>query len=384
LKKTFDHKIFDQVKNLPENWDVFSVDTIFLSSRYLKVLEDSAPKNMQCFYVAIYHDKTIVGIAIAQFLDGNQLESFGDRDQCLKTFARNFTFKNFSSHILFIGNNMLTGQNAFSFSSEINTVEALKELKKASQAIEQQLKSQGKKVHLISMKDFTSSQLPQFEAADFSSFYRFEIQPNMVFEIQPHWHSMDDYVANLTKKYRDQYKRARKKAIDIDKRKLDFEEISQLETTIYDLYLHVAKNAPFNTFLLQKNHFSTLKKQLDHDFLFYGYFLNGALIGFNTLIKNGSTMDTYFLGYDEKMQRETMLYLNMLYDMIGYSIKKKFKKIIFGRTALEIKSSVGAEPEQMFGYIKHSNPLLQWQMPRIFNTLQPAINWQKRNPFKIE
>jgi hypothetical protein len=95
-------------------------------------------------------------------------------------------------------------------------------------------------------------------------------------------------------------------------------------------------------------------------------------------------MDTYFLGYDEKMQRETMLYLNMLYDMIGYSIKKKFKKIIFGRTALEIKSSVGAEPEQMFGYIKHSNPLLQWQMPRIFNSLQPAINWQKRNPFKKE
>lgn len=382
LKKTFDHKIFDQVKNLPENWDVFAVENIFLSRNYLNVLEISAPENMQCFHVAFYHDEIIVGIAIAQFLDGNQLETFGDRDQCLKTFARNFTFKNFSSQILFIGNNMLTGQNAFSFSSEINTVEALKELKKASQTIEKQLKSQGKKVHLISMKDFTSSQLPQFEAADFSSFYRFEIQPNMVFEIQPHWHSMDDYIADLTKKYRDQYKRARKKAIDIDKRKLDFEEILGLETTIYDLYLHVAKNAPFNTFLLQKNHFSSLKQYLDLDFLFYGYFINGELIGFNTLIKNGATMDTYFLGYDEKMQREKMLYLNMLYDMIGYSIKKKFKKIIFGRTALEIKSSVGAVPETMFGYIKHSNPLLQWQMPRIFNSLQPTITWQKRNPFK--
>ena len=72
----------------------------------------------------------------------------------------------------------------------------------------------------------------------------------------------------------------------------------------------------------------------------------------------------------------------MLYDMIGYSIKKKFKKIIFGRTALEIKSSIGAEAEPMFGYIKHSNPLLQWQMPRVFNSLQPKIDWQPRNPFK--
>ena len=74
----------------------------------------------------------------------------------------------------------------------------------------------------------------------------------------------------------------------------------------------------------------------------------------------------------------------MLYDMIGYSIKKRFKKIIFGRTALEIKSSVGAKPETMFGYIKHSNPILQSQMPRIFNSLQPIVSWQIRNPFKAD
>ncbi len=382
MKKTFDHKIFDQVKNLPENWDVFSVDTIFLSSRYLKVLEDSAPKNMQCFYVAIYEFEILVGIAIAQFLDGNQMESFGDRDKCMKTFFRNVAFKNFSSQILFVGNNMLTGQNAFSFSTSTDAREALKELRTASQLIEQRLKKQGKKVHLTSFKDFTAEQLPLFNTTDFSAFYEFQIQPNMVFDIQPHWLSMEDYVTDLTKKYRDQYKRAQKKAIDIEKRKLDFKEISSLETTIYELYLHVAKNAPFNTFLLSENHFSSLKEHLEHDFLFYGYFLNGELIGFNTLIKNGETMDTYFLGYDEKLQREKMLYLNMLYDMIGYSIKKRFKKIIFGRTALEIKSSVGAVPETMFGYIKHSNPLLQWQMPRIFNSLQPTIIWQTRNPFK--
>jgi hypothetical protein len=163
---------------------------------------------------------------------------------------------------------------------------------------------------------------------------------------------------------------------------LDLNEILQCEEKIYDLYFHVAKNAPFNTFLLSKNHFSSLKRHLNTDFLFYGYFLNGALIGFNTLIKNGDAMDTYFLGYDETIQREKMLYLNMLYDMIAYSIKKKYKKIIFGRTALEIKSSVGAAPENMFGYVKHNNPLIHWQMPLIFNALQPKTDWTKRNPFK--
>ena len=382
MEKTFHHTIVDKTKDLPEHWDNFAGQNIFLSRNYLCVLEESAPLNMQCYFIAIYENHKLAGTAIAQFLDGNLLESFGDRDRCLKTFFRNFAFKNFSSQILFIGNNMLTGQNAYSFSSTTKSVEALIELKKASQVLEQRLKSQGKKVHLISFKDFTEDQLPLFNQANFSAFYRFQIQPNMVFEIHENWHSIDDYINDLNKKYRDQYKRARKKAIDIEKRKLDLNGIRAHESVIYELYYHVAKSAPFNTFLLQKNHFSSLKRNLNHDFLFYGYFLNGQLIGFNTLIKNGETMDTYFLGYNENIQREKMLYLNMLYDMIGYSIKKKFKKIVFGRTALEIKSSIGAESQAMFGFIKHQNPLLQWQMPRVFNSLQPKVDWQKRNPFK--
>lgn len=384
LKQQLHHNIITKVIDLPKNWDDFAVDTLFLSRSYLLVLEESAPRNMQCFFIAIYEAERLIGIAIAQYLDGTQMESFGNRDQCFKTFVRNFAFKNFSSQILFIGNNMLTGQNAFSFSPNSNTVEALGELKKASVTIKKQLLREGKKIHLTSFKDFPEHQSSLFEKVDFTNFYRFQIQPNMVFDIKENWHSVDDYVNDLTKKYRDQYKRARKKAVDIEKRKLDLQEIINFEEKIYDLYLHVANNATFNTFLLHENHFSSLKRNLNHNFLFYGYFLNGELIGFNTLIKNGEDMDTYFLGYDDKMQREKMLYLNMLYDMIGYSIKKRFKKIIFGRTALEIKSSVGAKPETMFGYIKHSNPILQSQMPRIFNSLQPIVSWQIRNPFKAD
>lgn len=382
LKNNFHHIIFDKLENLPYNWDDLAVDNIFLSTNYLQVLQESAPLNMQCFYIGVFSNAELVGIAIAQFLDGNQMKTFGSRDKCVKTFVRNFFFKNFSSQVLFIGNNMLTGQNAYSFSASTIKIDALCELKKASQELEQKIKSEEGTLHLTSFKDFTAQDEQLFEAVDFSAFYQFNIQPNMVFEIKEHWQSMDDYVNALTKKYRDQYKRARKKATAIEKRKLTFEEILASENVIFDLYLHVAENAPFNTFLLQRNHFSSLKRNLGIDFLFYGYFLDGQLIGFNTLIKNGAAMDTYFLGYDNEMQREKMLYLNMLYDMIGYSIKKKFKKIIFGRTALEIKSSVGAVPQSMFGYIKHSNPILQWQMPRIFNSLQPKVDWNTRNPFK--
>jgi hypothetical protein len=144
----------------------------------------------------------------------------------------------------------------------------------------------------------------------------------------------------------------------------------------------VAKNAHFNTFFLAKNHFRTLKEILKNKFLFYGYFLDEKLIGFNTIIKNRDVMDTYFLGYDQNIQREKMLYLNMLYDMIAYSINKGFKEIIFARTALEIKSAVGAKPQEMFGYMKHSNPILDTFIEKLFCYLEPVVVWRERNPFK--
>ena len=93
-------------------------------------------------------------------------------------------------------------------------------------------------------------------------------------------------------------------------------------------------------------------------------------------------MDTYFLGYDESIQREKMLYLNMLYDMIAYSINKGFKEIVFARTALEIKSSVGAKPIKMYGFMEHSNPIFNYCLPKIFRYLEPETIWQERNPFK--
>lgn len=266
---------------------------------------------MICHFIGIFNDSQLVGIVLTQFLFTEKLESFGERDQCLKTSVRNFAFKNFASHVLFVGNNMLTGQNAFIFVSDIKQSIALKTLHKAINQLKKNLKASGRKVHITSIKDFTATEIIPLQN-EFKNNYTFSTQPNMVFEIHKDWASEQDYINALSKKYRDQYKRARKKADGIVKQKMSLADIKKYEDVIYDLYFHVAKNAPFNTFFLARNHFSFFKEIMKDDFLFYGYFLEEKLIGFNTLIKNGSAMDTYFLGYDETIQREKMLYLNML------------------------------------------------------------------------
>uniref|UniRef100_UPI00404A919D GNAT family N-acetyltransferase n=1 Tax=Flavobacterium sp. TaxID=239 RepID=UPI00404A919D len=151
---------------------------------------------------------------------------------------------------------------------------------------------------------------------------------------------------------------------------------------MHTLYLHVVNQASFNTFVLDENHFTNLKIHLQDDFLVYGYFEGEQLIGFNTLIKNGNVMETYFLGYDPDFQREKMLYLNMLYDMVAFSLNKGFQQINFGRTALEIKSSVGAEAVPLFGFMQHQSGFVQKCIPKLFDFIDPEVSWQKRNPFK--
>lgn len=382
MNSNYSFKIYFSAKELPENWNNYAEQNIFLSQNYLKALEISAPKNMICHFIGLFQEEELVGIVVTQFLDLNKLDSFGERDKCIKTAVRNIAFKNFCSHVLVIGNNMLTGQNAYSFSNKIDTIEALKTIKKATTQLKKILNDKGLKVHATTFKDFTKEEIPNFLSAGFDDSYQFSTQPNMIFRVPDNWKSEQDYIDDLTKKYRDQYKRARKKASGIEKRKMDLSDIIKQEDIIYDLYYHVAKNAHFNTFFLTKNHFRTLKEVLKDQFLFYGYFLDEKLIGFNTIIKNGKVMDTYFLGYDDTIQREKMLYLNMLYDIVAYSINKGYKEIVFARTALEIKSSIGAQPQEMFGFIKHNNPIIDLAIEKIFCYLDPEVIWQERNPFK--
>ena len=382
MNTAYSFEIYNSTAHLPENWDDLAVSTVFLSKKYLQVLQDSSPENMICHFIGIFDYENLVGIALSQFLDLNALESFGERDKCIKTAVRNIIFRNFASHVLVIGNNMLTGQNSFALSSTIDNKEAMQTLHRATSELKKIFKSKGIKIHITTYKDFDKEEIKNFDIPEFKNDYQFSTQPNMVFSINENWQSEQDYIDSLSKKYRDQYKRARKKAALIEKRKLHLEDIIALEDTIYELYFHVAKNAPFNTFFLPKNHFRVFKEIFKDKFLFYGYFINEKLIGFNTLIKNGEVMDTYFLGYDESIQREKMLYLNMLYDMIAYSINKNFKEIIFARTALEIKSSVGAKPVKMFGLMDHSSKIVNIYLPKIFKYLEPETVWQERNPFK--
>jgi hypothetical protein len=370
----YSHTIFDIAANLPEQWDHVANGNTFLQRSYLAVLEKAAPKYMACRFIAVFKNGQLEGIGVVQFIDFSSIQTFGSRDNKLKNGIRTFFFKLFSSRVLFVGNNMLTGENTFSKKQDPDWLQefaiAIHDLEKVFSP------------HLTIWKDFYFDNALSLKNKPIRNAYLFSAQPNMILEISKDWHTAADYINQFTKKYRDQYKRARKKAMGVEKISLSFTDLVAHEKEIYELYLNVAQKAPFNTFFLPENHFSIMKKEMGDQILINGYFLNKKLIGFSTMILNGPYADTYFLGYHEHYQKEHMLYLNMLYDMIETAINIKSKKIVLARTAMEIKSSVGALPYEMFGFMKHRNFLLNRLLPILFNFFEPKQRWQQRHPFK--
>jgi predicted N-acyltransferase len=369
------HQIYQSTAELPAQWNEVAQSSIFLQTDFLRALEESRPTNLTISYVGIFQDTELVAVAFIQQIDLNQLETFGVRDSGLKIIIRDFLFKNYAGKLLIVGNNMLTGQHAIACRPDISQASILTYLK-------ERVCKEYSDQHLEIFKDFPEEELPNFADSSFDKSLRFTSQPSMFLTLSEDWKKEKDYVDALSKKYRDQYKRARKKAEGIEKRQLELPEILELESRIYDLYAHVARNAPFNTFFLAKNHFSSLKKNMGESFRFFAYFKEGKLIGFNTLFQHDELLETYFLGYDPSIQKEKMLYLNMLYDMVGCAIVNGFKHIQFGRTAMEIKSSIGAVPVNMYGLMEHNTPLINRFLDKIFRFLEPEVSWIQRHPFK--
>ncbi len=215
-----------------------------------------------------------------------------------------------------------------------------------------------------------------------NNLYKVQVQPNMVFKIADTWKKTDDYISAFNKKYRRRYRTARKKSINLNYKALDTEYLKDNSKAIFSLYETVSDNARVNSFKLQEDHFYQLKIHLKDNFKVFGVFLKEELVGFYTLILNDKILETYFLGYNKTLQHQHQMYLNMLFNMASFGIENGFKTIVYARTAMEIKSSIGAKPHTMHIYLNHTNNFIaNTVLKGIVKYMNPMRKWEERHPF---
>lgn len=378
--------IYKSHKTLPNGWEQLVSHDIFLQINYLKAVEEASPSNISWYYVGIFKSEKLVGVAIVQRVQLYVEDIFRNhKDSCFKERLKHYISKILKGNVLVLGNLMHTGQHGLFYKEEtISQKEFIDILFEALYQLKNEIKSSsGKRIRTFIFKDYFEDDTIHLDAETFASqqFHKVSVQPNMIMTIKANWTRFEDYQTSLTKKYRSRLKTARKKAVKITKKELNLEDVKHDSETLFKLYKNVSDNAKINTFILPENHFYSLKKFLKDDFKVFGYYLNDELIGFYTLIINKDVLETYFLGYSSDHQYNNQMYLNMLYDMAQFAIDSKMKHIIYARTAMEIKSSVGAEPEGMVMYMKHTNKFLNAILKTIFSLMNPSQQWEERHPF---
>jgi predicted N-acyltransferase len=211
----------------------------------------------------------------------------------------------------------------------------------------------------------------------------FIIEPNMVLDMDPKWKTFDDYLASMHSKYRVRARKALSCSLDLVRQSFNENQIAEHKDALYRLYQNVAEKSGFNLVNLNVNYLLALKKIFQEDFTLDVYLLDGKIVAFYTTIRNGEELEAHFLGFDQSLVRDHQIYLNILYDIVKIGIEKRVHKIVYARTALEIKSSVGARAHEMYCYMRHPNAFSNKFVAPILAYLKPNHeDWVPRQPFK--
>ena len=376
---------FKGIQNGADSWDQLPDNqNLFLSKGYFALLDELELPDVETGFAIFSHaDHGTFGVVLQAF-SFNPNEQMGKLDQneqygALRTLAgkaKQVLADVLRFRVLSLGQLLLTGDHALRGALDLPAAELAQVLAEGSEAI---AKDWPERLHGIMIKDMPLAEHPKTHR-----FHALPVQPNMVLQVREDWKNFDDYLAAMSSKYRVRVRRARKKGKELVRQEMELEEIQQRQSAMYALYLDIATQSDFNAVALPENYFSCWKKNFPEDFRVWGYFIDDELIGFSTAIYNHHELEAHFLGFDASYNRSHQLYLNILYDLVEEAIAAGCKTATFSRTALEIKSSVGAEAEHLYCWMRSRIAIANPLVPVVARFIAPLPEWEPRHPFKEE
>ncbi len=381
---------FDNIADCRAFWPDYHPHHLFIGYDFLEAAAKYTPENISSYYTIVSDELGPFGffayevnaINMYKSLEYNLSRTQHGWFNKINNFIRGFIARRVNFNALVNGNSLATGEYAYCLKAEYEN-QIVDLLAACNEHMLKFLDKKGIRCVGVYSKDFfkeTYDQLVELESN--YNYTHYKVQPNMIFNLDPSWLKSEDYSRALSSKYRVRNKRARKKATGLTKKELSLEEIAQYGPVIYEAYECIATQVDFNLFILHPDYFFGLKEKFGETFKLVAYFKEEELLGYYTYFICDKLIEAHFLGCFPGPNRQFHIYHNFLLDLVEVSILHQKSELILSRTALEIKSSIGATPYDMYGFIKHRKKWGQWLTPRIFNNLNPSHDWVQRNPFK--
>lgn len=348
-------KIFKTIDSIPHSyWDTIGCCTnIYYSPEFLRAFE-IANTAIEFHYIFILKAEQAVAFANTQVvtIGVETITKNIKMSDKLKRIVNNL-FCNNPIRVLFCGNVFLSGE----YGTFLKQGEAKVETFKAITEGVEELSKAIKKLKAVFVKDFENESLHITDHLKAYDYAAMKVEPNMIITLKPEWQSFEDYTNALKSKYRIKANRADAKSETLDAKLFSVDDIQIHKDQLQELYQNTIDNADFNAQILNLDTYIHLKEAFKEKFIVKGYFLKSKLVGFLTAMQNEAHLDAHFIGIDYSKNKEFGIYTRILNDYVRLGIETKSTQINLGRTASEIKSTLGAQPKTLTCYCKHQRYL---------------------------
>ncbi|MFZ8835795.1 MAG: hypothetical protein ACO2XQ_02000 [Flavobacteriales bacterium] len=193
--------------------------------------------------------------------------------------------------------------------------------------------------------------------ATYEGWIPLEFDPEMLFHCDPKWEGFDSYLAQLKTKARTKINRIMSLSEGLEIHPWSLDSIEREGDALIDLYRRVFERSGFRLGSLHQSELVESKRTWGDDFVVNGYYLNQQLVGFQCAYVGAEELEAFFVGFEPELLKSHAIYQRMLVEFICLGLKRKCKRVNMGRTALEIKSSVGALPRRLQCDVRFKNPL---------------------------
>ncbi|EDP71001.1 hypothetical protein FBALC1_00917 [Flavobacteriales bacterium ALC-1] len=372
-------KIFKRVDAIPQSyWDsVNCCSNIYYSPEFLSAFE-LANKDIEFNYIFILKNNEAAAFANTQIVTIG-IETITKNIRMSSKIRRvvNNMFCRNQIRVLFCGNVFLSGE----YGTFLKDGEPKTETFKAIAEAVKRLSKTTKRLNAIFVKDFKNESLLITESLKLYDYAAMHVEPNMIISLKPEWKSFSDYTDALKSKYRVKANRADAKSKILEAKLFSVEDIKIHKKELQELYQNTIDNADFNAQILNLETYIHLKNTFKDKFIVKGYFLEDKLIGFLSAMQNGTNLDAHFIGIDYTNNKEFAIYPRILNDYVRLGIETKSNRINLGRTASEIKSTLGAKPEALTCYCKHKRYIPN-QILKPFIKNVKIKTFKQHKPFK--
>jgi hypothetical protein len=359
-------------------------EKFYAHAAHLQVVEESCGDTLTPLYVIVKHEEEPVAALYFQLLDfhfSNALKNFRSEHrnwskqvlfQILRLFGSSKIPLLQSGNVFFTGDNGIYIKEGIPLSFKESILTKIME----DDSWRNQLPRAAKAFMISNLCDHT-----RMDGIDTLKFHDLETEPDLWMDIPPEWQDFSDYLSALSSKYRVRANKVFEKSHGLKIQDLSEEQITATEPILMQLYRNVANHAAFNMTYLGENYFLRMKQLYGGNMVIRSFTWKDQTIGFSSGFVSEGIYHLHFIGMDYKYNESLSLYHRMLFEFVRDAIELSCSRIHFGRTATEIKTTIGAIPESTHAYLKMQSTLINHQLPRLLKNFG-ATPYIQRHPFR--